>query len=67
MMSKYLGKRIFFLSGLILNYCPMLFYRKVTILMVGLDNAGKTSTVADLTGGSFSIRFFFLLINLHCF
>ena len=37
----------------------MLFYRKVTILMVGLDNAGKTSTVADLTGGSFSINFFF--------
>ena len=67
MMSKYLGKRIFFLSGLILNYCPMLFYRKVTILMVGLDNAGKTSTVADLTGGSFSVTFFFLLISLHCF
>ena len=26
-------------------------YRKVTLLMIGLDNAGKTSTVADLTGG----------------
>ncbi|CAH3146623.1 unnamed protein product [Porites lobata] len=25
-------------------------WKKVTILMVGLDNAGKTSTVADLTG-----------------
>jgi len=27
-------------------------YRKVTLLMVGLDNAGKTSTVADLNGGT---------------
>ncbi|XP_078375148.1 uncharacterized protein LOC144658578 isoform X2 [Oculina patagonica] len=26
--------------------------KKVTLLMVGLDNAGKTSTVADLTGDS---------------
>ncbi|KAK2570666.1 ADP-ribosylation factor-like protein 13B [Acropora cervicornis] len=26
--------------------------KKVTLLMVGLDNAGKTSTVADLTGES---------------
>lgn len=27
-------------------------WKKVTLLMVGLDNAGKTSTVADLTGDS---------------
>ena len=39
----------------------MLFYRKVTILMVGLDNAGKTSTVADLTGGSFTTNFIIFL------
>lgn len=31
------------------SFCT--FFRKVTLLMVGLDNAGKTSTVADLTGG----------------
>ena len=33
------------------NLPVFILYRKVTLLMVGLDNAGKTSTVADLTGG----------------
>lgn len=31
------------------------FWRKVTLIMVGLDNAGKTATVRGIQGGKQSI------------
>lgn len=36
---------------LYIHFSSFLSYRKVTLVMVGLDNAGKTATVRGIQGG----------------
>ena len=42
-----------------------MFYRKVTLAIFGLDNAGKTVTAKSLQGGKIQFEFYgiFLIIN----
>ena len=36
------------------TYLWLLYYRKVTLAILGLDNAGKTVTAKSLSGGKVS-------------
>lgn len=39
-----------------LIHFSLLLYRKVTLVMVGLDNAGKTATVRGIQGGGYLLN-----------
>lgn len=53
---------VIFIS-LILNLYTCIFSREITLLMIGLDNAGKTCTVKHLLGGKIYLNY--LLLCFH--